>query len=530
MFSRKCMRWVIVTVLVVPWLWPFAGGPSPFVQPRLVSLTCVSTLVLLGFWLRLDLPKSASQAWLLAALVSCLIGLLQYSGLSPMLAPWISVTPIGEAFGNLRQRNQFATLTNIGLAALLCSVTYWKSLSDEDPQKVCSPMADVSLSHLVWPGAAAVLLAVGNATSSSRTGMLQLTLMASLLLLWRRLRKMNTSVLVLVVALSYPSAAFLLPRLVGLDPSATGILARLNDSGPACASRLVLWRNVLELIAQKPWFGWGWGELGYAHFTTLYTGPRFCDILDNAHNLPLHLAVELGVPIAVLACGLTAWLVWRAKPWRETSPARQLAWTVLALIMLHSMLEYPLWYGPFQIAAGVCVWILWRTPIESEVHADYAKTVIQTKPPIAFRSRAASKVLGCISALLLAGVAYAAWDYHRISQIYLAPNMRSPAYRENTLEKINGSWLFRNQVRFAELTTSEVNPDNAAHINALAQEMLHFSPEARVAEKLVESAVMLGRDGEALLYLARYRAAFPQEHASWLRDKRLLFKGQLPSD
>ena len=49
----------------------------------------------------------------------------------------------------------------------------------------------------------------------------------------------------------------------------------------------------------------------------------------------------------------------------------------------------------------------------------------------------------------------------------------------------------------------------------LARDMLHYSPEPRVIEKVIESAVMLGRDDEALQYLARYRAAFPQDHARW---------------
>ena len=51
----------------------------------------------------------------------------------------------------------------------------------------------------------------------------------------------------------------------------------------------------------------------------------------------------------------------------------------------------------------------------------------------------------------------------------------------------------------------------------MALELLHYSPEPRVIEKLIESAVMLGRDDEALQYLARYRAAFPQEHARWVQ-------------
>jgi hypothetical protein len=36
-----------------------------------------------------------------------------------------------------------------------------------------------------------------------------------------------------------------------------------------------------------------------------------------------------------------------------------------------------------------------------------------------------------------------------------------------------------------------------------------------VIEKLIESAVMLGRDDEAMAYLARYRVAFPKEYALW---------------
>ncbi len=117
----------------------------------------------------------------------------------------------------------------------------------------------------------------------------------------------------------------------------------------------------MHLITERPWTGWGWGALDQAHFMAVYPGPRFCDILDNAHNLPLHLAVELGIPVAVLVCGLLAAWVWHSQPWRETQVVRQLAWAVLALVAVHSLLEYPLWYGPFQIACGLALGLLWTT-------------------------------------------------------------------------------------------------------------------------------------------------------------------------
>jgi Virulence factor membrane-bound polymerase, C-terminal/O-Antigen ligase len=302
-------------------------------------------------------------------------------------------------------------------------------------------------------------------------------------------------------------AAWLLPQWAGLDPLASGILGRVGESTAACTSRLTLWSNVLHLITQKPWFGWGWGELDYAHFITLYPGERFCEILDNAHNLPLHLAVELGVPIAMAFCVMCGWLVWRNKPWAETNPTRQMAWGVLAVIGLHSMLEYPLWYGPFQLAVVLCIWMLWVTPMNADAE------VQEIEQP---RGRTlASTLTASFAIVLIAVCAYAAWDYWRISQIYLAPDSRNAAYRDDTLTKIQNSWLFHDQVQFAKLTITPLTQDNAAHTFALAKEMLHFSPEPRVVEKVIESATMLGREDEALFYLQRFKAAFPEQHARW---------------
>ena len=50
-------------------------------------------------------------------------------------------------------------------------------------------------------------------------------------------------------------------------------------------------------------------------------------------------------------------------------------------------------------------------------------------------------------------------------------------------------------------------------MDALA--LLHYSPEPRVIEKLIESGVVLGRDDEMLAHIARLRAAFPQAYAAW---------------
>jgi O-antigen ligase len=495
------MRSIVVFLFIVlPWLNPLAPGPTPSAVPLLFSWACAAAL--LGVWTcrpeRLGAGRWVSVmawAWLAAGLLSAVIGLCQYFGVAARFSPWMSQTGVGEAFANLRQRNQFATLTSISLVALLYLEATRRFVG--------------RINLLMF--AAAALLATGNAASSSRTGLLQLALLCALFGIWGGWRHMAIRRVLLTTIVAYGLAILVLPWVAGVDFFSQGMFARLRAGDQGCGVRSTLWSNVMHLVAQRPWFGWGWGELDYAHYITLYSGPRFCEILDNAHNLPLHLAVELGIPASLAICGAFAWWVLRQRPWCETAPARQLAWGVLAVILLHSLLEYPLWYGPFQIAVGLCVLLLWRGTEESPKYR---------------LNMALAQITRSLSAfVLIAAIAYAAWDYHRISQIYLAPEARDEAYRSDTLIKIRDSWLFRNQVRFAELSLTPLTRDNAEWTFDTATALLHYSPEPRVIEKLIESAVMLGRDDEAMAHMVRYRAAFPVDYARWTQPNREHFPG-----
>ena len=480
---------LLASLLILPWLNPYTSGPTPNVWPWLASGLCGVLLWL--FWRGLNV-RLIAISWVIAASLSAGIALIQYFGVAAHFTPWLSVTQAGEAFGNLRQRNQLATLLSIGLVALIGVVSFRSQKSGR--RRI--PW---------WALAIAVVLALGNAASGSRTGLLQWLLIPALTAWWLWPRR-QVPLFAALALLMYGAAVFALPWLLewltGIHSG--GLFGRLTDA-PTCESRKILWSNVLTLIGQKPWFGWGWGGLEYAHFITLYPGPRFCDILDNAHNLPLHLAVELGVPAAVALCGLGGWLVWRARPWAETDAARQMAWGVLAVIGLHSLLEYPLWYGPFQIAALLCVALLWRgSPLAAEPPQEFIQI-----------TRFSHSIRAVIAMLMIASLGAVAISYYRVSQIYLVPAERGAAYQEDTLMKIRGSTLFAHQAQFAELSVTPLTPETAAQVHRFALELLHYSPEPRVIEKLIESSVMLGKDDEALYYLARYRAAFAQDHAKW---------------
>ena len=170
-----------------------------------------------------------------------------------------------------------------------------------------------------------------------------------------------------------------------------------------------------------------------------------------------------------------------------------LAWGVLAALGLHSLLEYPLWYGPFQLALLTSLALLWpRWP------------ALQTRWRPALQTMAASAL--CVLALI-------AWDYQRVRQVYLPPEERSVAYREQPWEVARQTWFFTGALRFAEVSTTAATPDNAQALLAASLAALHYSPEPRIIDRVVESARLSGQPA-----LADWHAA----------QKQVVYGGQRP--
>jgi hypothetical protein len=452
----------------------------------LVSMAAAGGAVLLVSPDRAYRVRLIAGAWMLAASINALAGWLQWLGWADGFEGWISQSIQGQVFGNLRQRNQFATLMNLGLAAALL----------DGPQTA-------SWRRVILVSSCILLLVSANALSSSRTGIIGLLFVCGVYWAWRRRREPSIRFKILLAIATYVVVAIWAYLHGPVSGGARGVLGRLEDGAADCHSRLTLWHNVLHLISERPWRGWGWGELDYAHFATSYRGSRFCAILDNAHNLPLHLAAELGIPVALALLGVGLALVFLALPWHEAEPARQLAWLVIAVVILHSLVEYPLWYGPFQLTFGLAIGMLW--PSRRAAAPSPSSSLLRWTPHV-------QRMFGIA---MLAAATYVAWDYWRVSQLYLPPQSRTASYRDDTFAKVSSSWLFANQVRFAQLTITPLTPANAAFMHELAERMLHFSPEPAVIEKYIESARLLGRDAGADWAEQRYAAAFPAEHARW---------------
>lgn len=474
---------VVVLTLSLPWINPFEPGPGEAVVQGLLSLMALSALLLVPW--RTDGPGAMARvlavSWLVAACLSTGIALVQYVGAAPQWAPWVNPVPSGTVYGNLRQRNHFASLLSLGLVALI-----W--LAGRRHRAQAQPSWGWVL--------AAVWLGLGNGLSSSRTGLLEMVLVLGLFgLVWRRSQAPGCLRLLLATLVGYALAVLVLQ---------SGLLTRLQVEPSACASRSALWSNVLYLIGQQPLTGWGWGGLVYAQFITLFPGLRFCGFMDNAHNLPLQLAVEFGVPAAALVCGYLLWKLARSRPWAEQDDQRQWAWAGLAVIGLHSLLEYPLSYGPFQLAALGCLWVLLPSSADAGPRWDRF-----------WRLAAAWRVAAAMGVLALA--ALGAQCYLQVRSYYPPGGQRLAPFAEGYMAAQPRPWLFGEWLDFAEVANTPVTPGNASHMLALSERVVQWRPVPAVIEPLLRSAVLARRHDLALAYVERYKAAYPLKYTEWAK-------------
>jgi O-antigen ligase len=432
-------------------------------------------------------------AIVISAFLNAIEGLMQWSDLTGELYRWMVIPEKrGIAFGAFRQRNLFATFLCVGAVCVVWLVHL---------KKMTEPMA--------WLAAAVLITAV--AASGSRTGGLEVAILAVLALLFRKRNSPVVTRLFVGQLVLLAGAMAVLPLVangLGFDfvPGAAREIS--GNQNP----RLAIWSNSLDLILQQPFSGWGWRDMGYAHYVTLFD-VRHNELLENAHNLPLQLALEFGVPATFGFFVLIVWAVWVAKPWRlnalrqlEGSPYKAdatFAWAILLIIVFHSFLEYPLWTSGYLFLAGL--FMGYALPTRS-VNSSFYNT--------------ASPYLAKLLAVGLFTLAAVGWQqYARVLQIYKTPFTNNKEVQRTAIlaayNNASNAWLFQEQLDLVKLTKTSITPENAADMRKLAETLLHSSAEPMIIQPLLLSLWHLG-DMDALRFHAvRFCQAFPEAFERW---------------
>jgi hypothetical protein len=344
--------------------------------------------------------------------------------------------------------------------------------------------------RLLWCACSLPLLATLLATGS-RTGVIGLALVAlAVLVRSDRMRARAARVWWLLLLAAVPLGWFALS-------SFTRSMAQA-----AILQRLALWRDTLEVISQHPALGVGWGQLNFA-WTLTSLAHRAPDVFDHAHSLPLHLSAELGLPLTAVVLTLLGVALWRAQSALRTAAGFTIAMLV-ATALLHSLIEYPLWFSYFLLPTAVLLaWL----GAAARSHSLDAIASTQAAPQAA-RSRGFSAIRACLAAVSLVSlgaVAYAHHEYLKVAAIQ--KTVGDPAALARAIERARGSRLFGH---FGDYAAIMLARDTAAPL-LFDRTIRHLFDE----RLMVAYARMLARTGDlprAMYVVARARE-FPPDAA-----------------
>ena len=263
------------------------------------------------------------------------------------------------------------------------------------------------------------------------------------------------------------------------------------------SSRFAIWADTLALIARQPWLGVGWGEFNFAWTLTPFPD-RPTAFFDHTHNLPLQLAVELGVPLALLVLALFAWSLWRAfaaRAARRTTPQRltlRAAFMMVLMMALHSQLEYPLWYAYFLLPTAFAWGLCLGRPGASGAAAEASFA--------AGTGGVVSRPLWLASALLAVGGAAALYDYSRVVPIF-SPGSDARPLAER-IAAGQRSLLFGHHADYAATTSEASSPAQAL---AASHRAVHYLLDSRLMEAWAKTFEANGDDARARYVAARLK-------------------------
>jgi len=357
--------------LIVVLLLQYGLGRLEYLDQALLYLLYflfAALLMILGAKLR-ELFGFAKMAVFLAislaigAELNALIGLVQNFHLHTPL-DWAIVAKVSSSvYGNLAQPNHFSNYISLGLISL--GLLYRKEYLNPIPAGLLSALLLFTLT-----------------LTGSRSSWLYLLMMTVMAWIWENSdtgqRKLLRYSLLLIAGFGIMHLIVKLPFMSG-SVSSIDTMQRVFGDGGSGEIRLFLWKESLMMFWQSPFLGVGFGRFAWNHFQLLplLQPNNVFGLYNNAHDLVFHLAAEAGLAgLLVLFASLGVWTYGSFRfckglngPVREgvigngevRDPVYWWGYSILGVLAIHSLLEYPLWYMYFLSIAAILLGAMDRT-------------------------------------------------------------------------------------------------------------------------------------------------------------------------
>lgn len=322
-----------------------------------IYIVWAAVLVILCAWIReqLGLDRAVTTlAWiiLIGGALQALAGVIQYFGVDSQSASLIEIRQSTSIYGNINQRNHFAT--HVALASF--ALVYLHATERIGRKLAIALLIAFALMLTASSSRAAVVYIVAGTLLSLISYRVTRTA------IHRRLLAGSALLLTLFLLFQY-----LLPLLndwlklllsaMGFDTNGLNTLVMLQrNAADGIDVRLSEWRKAWLISMESPLWGIGIGNYGW-HSFNYQALPEFSAVskdlfLNHSHNLFMQVLAELGIAGLLLLVFMAVVWLRRALPhWKN--PSYWLIFTLVAVLLLHSNVEFPLWYSYFLGLAAI---------------------------------------------------------------------------------------------------------------------------------------------------------------------------------
>jgi O-antigen ligase len=261
---------------------------------------------------------------------------------------------------------------------------------------------------------------------------------------------------------------------------------RMQDANQI-APRLALWKYGWTMFLTHPLLGVGWGEFPLHQFEFVRELGGV-EIANNSHDIFIDLLAKTGLlGMAILLFSVVCWLVRVLRA--PHAPARIFALSLLGVLMMHALVEYPQQYMFYLMPAMLIFGLL------------------ETRP-LRWVSRSFSYGLYVVLVVLgLASLYPILRDYNRSEVLYYG-SQPAEQYRANP------SFLFGAWGEYGAATLLPMNSQDLATKLVMHRQALALLPGETVLRRYAVLQAMAGQSQDALDTIARLKI-FSTELHDW---------------
>jgi O-antigen ligase len=246
---------------------------------------------------------------------------------------WVANGGKSRFSANMAQPNQLASLLLLGVVGVAWGYS----------QKSLGTIVAILLS---------LYLLLGVALTESRTAWLNVAIiLVALYFFWGQSRPKRFNLALLGFGVYFIALHFSLPFFNRLIFGEEALHRELGDP-----IRLGMWKSLVNALMDRPWFGYGWGQITEAALASR-DFPDTGQMTKHSHNIVLDILLYNGLVLGGLVLTVLV-ATFRRFFTRLTQENFILPLLAVGVVLVHAMLELPLHYAYFLLPCGMMLGVL----------------------------------------------------------------------------------------------------------------------------------------------------------------------------